>query len=231
MFSLRPAQPNVEDGRRFAHYVNEASHGLVRSLFGPRFERIIAEAFLSPGHDLSYETAVFAETEGRIVGMTSSYSSAQHRESSDKPVIAAAGLQVIRMIPLGILGRRFLAFINTVPDGDFYLAAVAIDDSLRGAGIGSMLIDDVEERAVASGCHRLALDVAVDNTSAIRLYEKRGMSIEAESPSILFRPGQRVLRMVKQFRDQFGQHTACGPESIPARRGKVRLHIDATRRD
>jgi hypothetical protein len=95
-----PAQPNVEDGRRFAHYMNEASHGLVRSLFGPHFERIIAEAFLSPGHDLSYETAVFAETEGRIVGMTSSYCSAQHLASSDKPVIAAAGLQVIRMIPL-----------------------------------------------------------------------------------------------------------------------------------
>ena len=197
--SLRPAQPNVEDGRRFAHYMNEASHGLVRSLFGPHFERIIAEAFLSPGHDLSYETAVFAETEGRIVGMTSSYCSAQHLASSDKPVMVAAGLQVIRMIPLGILGRRCLTFINSVPDGDFYLAAVAVDDLRRGSGIGSMLIDDAEERAVTSGCRRLALDVAVDNTSAIRLYAKRGMSVEAESPSIVFRPDQRVLRMVKQL--------------------------------
>jgi hypothetical protein len=116
--------------------MNEASHGLVRSLFGPHFERIIAEAFLSPGHDLSYETAVFAETEGRIVGMTSSYCSAQHLASSDKPVMVAAGLQVIRMIPLGILGRRFLTFINSVPDGDFYLAAVAVDDLRPAAGSG-----------------------------------------------------------------------------------------------
>lgn len=95
------------------------------------------------------------------------------------------------------LGRRIFQFIETVPDGDFYLQAVAVDDDQRGNGIGSMLIDHMENTARAHGCARIVLDVAANNKVARRLYEHRGMTVEAESPRVLFMPGFRALRMVK----------------------------------
>ncbi len=46
-------------------------------------------------------------------------------------------------------------FIKTVPDGDYYLLAVAVDDQARGSGIGSTLLDYSEATARAHGCARI----------------------------------------------------------------------------
>ncbi len=51
----------MDEGVRFARYMDQASHGLVRRLFGPRYDLIIGRAYLSSGHDMSYQTAIFAE--------------------------------------------------------------------------------------------------------------------------------------------------------------------------
>lgn len=195
--AIRPARPTALEGERYARYSNEASHGVVRILFGPHFEQILGRAYLSPGHDLSYEHAVFAETDAGIVGMASGYSFEDHRTSSLRPVVQAAGLRGIRLVPFGILGLRFFSFVNTVPDGDYYLAAVAVDDTARGFRVGSMLLDDTEQRAAAAGCTRLVLDVDTANHHAQRVYQHRGMTIEGESPAIAFMPDKRVYRMVK----------------------------------
>lgn len=196
---LRPARPDLDEGVRFADYMNQASHGLARLLFGPSYKRIIANAYLDRGHDMSHTTAVFAEFDGEIVGMASAYSAEEHEDSSDWPVIRAARLRMVRMLPMAILGRGLLSFIDTVPDDDYYLAALAVDADRRGSGIGSMLLEDCERRARSAGCRRLALDVAADNPDARRLYERRGMQSEATSPPIMFMPDQRVHRMVKEI--------------------------------
>ena len=194
---LRPGRPTVEEGERFARYLNEAADGVFQVLLGGRYARIIGQAYTSPGHDLSHQTAVFAQDGGTIVGMASGYSSEYHQGSTDQPLQQAAGWRVVRMAALSALGRGMLAFMDRVPDGDFYLQAVAVDEDQRGRGVGSVLIDDVEKRAADSGCRRLALDVAKDNEGARRLYERRGMEIEAESPRLLLTPGSGVFRMVK----------------------------------
>ena len=196
---LRPARPTEDEGLRFARYSNQASHGIVQRLFGKRYERILSKAYQSGGHDSSYDTAVFAVIDDQIVGMSSSYSGADHAESSMRPVMAAAGVRALRVIPFGLLGARLFRFIGDVPEDDYYLAALAVDDDRRGLGIGSALLDDVERRAREAGCRRLVLDVAADNPEAQKLYERRGMAVEAESPPVLFMPDQKVRRMVKEL--------------------------------
>ena len=104
---------------------------------------------------------------------------------------------MIRMVAFSMLGRGLKRFIKTVPDGDYYLQAVAVDDQCRGSGIGTMLLDHSDELARAGGCSRIVLDVALSNAGAQRLYEHRGMDVEATSPSILFIPTTRAHRMVK----------------------------------
>jgi ribosomal protein S18 acetylase RimI-like enzyme len=194
--TVRPAVATIDEGLLFARYLNVAADGAFRALLGRDYDRVIGEAYLSPGHDLSYETAVFAERSGRVVGMASGYTSHQHEQSSDEPLRRAAGFRMVRMAAFSVLGRGMKTFIKTVPDGDYYLLAVAVDDQYRGSGIGSILLDYSEETARAAGCDRVVLDVAEKNAGARQLYERRGMEIEAISPSILFVPNTRAYRMV-----------------------------------
>lgn len=195
--TIRPAAPTVDEGQLFARYLNVAADGAFRALLGRDYDRVIGDAYLSPDHDLSYETAVFAERSGRIVGMASGYTSQQHEQSLHEPLRRAAGFRMVRMAAFSLLGRGMKRFIKTVPAGDYYLLAVAVDHQNRGAGIGSTLLDYSESRARAAGCTRIVLDVAEKNEGVRRLYERRGMEVEAKSPSILFVRSTRACRMVK----------------------------------
>jgi ribosomal protein S18 acetylase RimI-like enzyme len=195
---LRPAQATLEEGAAFARHLDTAADGIFRAMLGARWATILAHAFLEPGHDLSHQRVTFAERNDRIVGMVSGYTADEHRRSSDEPLTQAAGpLATARMAVFTVLGQPLLRFIERVPEGDFYLQAVAVDDDQRGHGIGSLLIDHAEAQAKRSGCRRLALDVAAKNDGARRLYERRGMVVKAESPHPPFMPRMRALRMVK----------------------------------
>ncbi len=193
---VRPARRDVEEAEQFARYFDVAGDGLLRWMVGRRFVSIIGKAFLEPGHDLSYEHVWFAEADGVIAGMMSGYSAADHERSKDGPMFRAAGVRVIRVVATWLLARPLFSFMDRVPEGDWYLQAVAVDEAHRGAGIGSALLDHAESLAAADGARRLALDVAVDNDAAQRLYERRGMAIEATSSST-FSLGGAVHRMTK----------------------------------
>lgn len=195
--TLRSARPDHADGVQFARYFDTAADGLLRWMLGSRSEDIVARVFVQPGHDMSYEHVWFAEVDGAIGGMLSGYSSADHARAQDGPFFRAAGVRSVRLIGAWAIGRRLFSFMDRLPDGDWYVQAVAVDPAQRGAGIGSFLLDHAEHTAVAGGAHRLALDVAVENENARRLYERRGMSVEATSPSVALAPGTAVHRMVK----------------------------------
>lgn len=100
--------------------------------------------------------------------MASGYTSLQHGLSSDEPLRRTAGFRMVRMAALSKLGGGLKRFIDTVPDGDYYLQAVAVDDQHRGAGIGSTLLDYSEDRARVAGCTRIVLDAMEKNAGARR---------------------------------------------------------------
>ena len=90
-----------------------------------------------------------------------------------------------------------MRILNTLAEGDFYLLAIAVDKQHRGDGIGSALIDSVEQKARETGAARLSLDVTAKNKAARRLYERRGMTVESQWPKRLVIPGVKILRMTK----------------------------------
>ena len=197
--TVRPARRNREDGERFAWYFEVASDGLARWMLGKPFARIIGEAFLAPGHDLSYEHTWFAESGGRPIGMVSGYSAEAHAVASEKPLAQAAGIRAARLFAVYLLAAPVLDFMSRLEAGDWYLQAVAVDPEQRGAGVGSELLDHAERTAVAAGAGRFVLDVATDNEGARRLYERRGMIVEATSPSMRFVEKTAVHRMAKEL--------------------------------
>ncbi|MEM9516915.1 MAG: GNAT family N-acetyltransferase [Actinomycetota bacterium] len=194
---LRPANADLVDGERFARYLDQAADNTFRALLGRQSVRIVAEAFLAPGHDLSHQYVTVAEIDGEVVGMLSGYSADQHAASTDQPLEDAAGFRKYRMAVLHRIGARIFDFMDRLPDGDWYVQAVAVDQSGRGKGVGSALLQNAEQTARTAGCERITLDVAVNNDRARRLYERLGYEAESSSKPIPLVPSAAVHRMAK----------------------------------
>ena len=195
--NLRAATPTLDEGLAFARYVDVAAEGFFRFMLGARAECILAEAFAQPDHDLSYQYVTFAERDNIIVGMFLGYTAEQHRRSSREPLKQVAGRRNIRMRIVTMLFAPLMRITDTISDGDFYLQFIAVDEALRGDGVGSILMESFEERARASGSTRVSLDVSAKNEEALRFYERRGITVESQWPKRLPLPGLRFYRMSK----------------------------------
>ena len=195
---IRPATPDYGEGLLFARYMDQAAEGFFGFMLGRNAERIIARAFSEPGHSLSFEHMVFAERDGVIAGMSSAFTGAQHRSFSEEPLRRAAGRSAFRMRCVRTLLGPLWRILNTVAEGDFDIQGMAVDPDLRGAGIGSLLMADAEERASATGSARLSLDVAAKNEGARKLYARRGMVESSRWPASRLLPTVFV-RMTKNL--------------------------------
>jgi ribosomal protein S18 acetylase RimI-like enzyme len=195
---LRPARPESGEGLLFARYIDEAAEGFFAFMLGPNSESITASAFMEPGHALSYENVMFAEREGVVVGMSLAYTGVQHRGFSDEPLKRAAGRSALRMKLVRMLLAPLWRILDTVPEGDFYLQGIAVEPELRGAGVGSLLMDDVEVRGQAAGSTMLSLDVGAKNKGARKLYGRRGMIESSDWPGSRFLPTV-LVRMTKDL--------------------------------
>ena len=76
-----------------------------------------------------------------------------------------------RLIIVDILDHFVLCDIGK---DDFYIAEVAIDESLRGQGMGRKVLLDSIDYAKRKGYKRVILDADFRNTGAKALYEKMG---------------------------------------------------------
>ncbi len=194
---LRSANPTIDEGLTFAYYLDEAFEGLFRLMLGRRVADIVATAYTKPNHDFSYQNTIFAEYEQTIVGMATGYTTEQHHRSSDRPLKQAAGNHVFEKVGVTLLCLR-LRFLGTHTDGDFYLQAIATNGEFRGQGIGSVLLEAVEDRARASGSTRLVLDASAKNEGARRFYERHGMTVELKDTAFSFMP-RFIVQMTKRL--------------------------------
>jgi len=198
MTSIRPARPEFDEGLHFARYLDEAAEGFFGLMLGSRAEEIVAAAFAEPGHALSYEHVMFSERDGVIIGMSSAYTGRRKRDFSDEPLRRAAGRSALRMKVFRTLFAPVWRILETVAEEEFYLQSIAVDPAVRGAGIGSLLMEDLDERARASGSARLSLDVGAKNKGARRLYERCGFEESSVWPASKLLPTVFV-RMTKEL--------------------------------
>ena len=185
---LRPAKPEFSEGLQFANYLDQAAEGFFRLMLGRESESIIATAFIDSGHTLSHENVIFAQIDTKIVGMSSTFTEKQHRMFPNEPLQRAAKRNAIRLKLVRVLFARVWRIIETIPEGDFYVQGIAIEPELRGAGIGSLLMNDIENRAKASKSNRLNLDVSAKNDGERRLYKRLGMVESSTWPNSRFLP-------------------------------------------
>jgi len=194
---LRVAKPTIKEGLVCGQYLDEVAEGFFRLMLGNRFAEIIAQAYTQPNHSYSFENVIFAEYDNRIVGMALGFTAEQHRNFSDQPLKKAAGIWALRMKIVNILFAPMIQILKTIAVGDYYLLSMAVESEFRGKGIGTILLDSIEERSRRNGSIRLSLDVSAKNEGAYRLYEHRGMTIESQWPKRIPIPGMKLYRMTK----------------------------------
>jgi len=192
---LRPATPTLEEGILFAMHL-DAIAPFYRVMLGRKVVDTLAIAFTRPDHELSFQNTFFAEREGVIVGMISGYATGRIPRSVGTPLRDALGGRALRMRIMAALMARQQWFLGTYTEGDFYVQGFAVDEAFRRRGIGTLLMDAMEERATSSGSRRLILNVGAKNAGARRFYDLRGMTVEAGWPKLPCVPSF-VLRMVK----------------------------------
>ena len=82
--------------------------------------------------------------------------------------------------PQGVCQLRFRFSVWTASD-DCWLEDLFVQESARGTGVGSALIEAAFGRARERGCRRIELDTSEANEGALRLYERHGFSASSKS--------------------------------------------------
>lgn len=79
---------------------------------------------------------------------------------------------------LAVENSRTLGFIlGHHPAHRGHIITLDVISSARAQGIGSMLINEIETRFRAAGCDSIFLEVAVNNSVAMRFYKRHGFSV------------------------------------------------------
>jgi GNAT superfamily N-acetyltransferase len=158
---------------------NAPSNILVRRAVAdeaPIIARVLYQAFVE--FEAQYTPAAFAAT-------TPTSGEIQERWS-DGPVWVAAQ------------GHQLVGTISAVPKSEgLYIRSKAVLSSHRGHGLGHLLLQAVEQFAIAQGFQRMFLSTTPFLEQAIRLYEQFGFHRTNDAPQELF--GTPLFSMVKRL--------------------------------
>jgi len=127
--------------------------------------------------------------------MVSGTTAEEHRLHSDHVLRRTAGRSLSQRPGVTMLSAR-LRLLGNHKEGDFYIQALAVKKDMRGHGIGSLLMNFIEDYARSRGSKRMCLHVASQYGSARRLYERQGMIFEEGLLEAMHLP-HILVRMVK----------------------------------
>lgn len=105
-------------------------------------------------------------------------------------------LWVADLPDFGLLGQVFIQLICDRPelaDGvqRAYLYSLRVRSAFRGRGVGSQMMDVVEDDLRARGYRHVTLNVARDNLRAQQLYVRRGYIVVAPEPGVWSYPDEK----------------------------------------
>jgi ribosomal protein S18 acetylase RimI-like enzyme len=155
-----------DDCSKIAEGIELASGGIVGFLFHDLLgqytpSQVMANLLRKKTDNDSYENAIVAEFEGKVIGIVYSYPAKFHGISEETR----------SYFPSNRL--TFLAdFFNSRVEGSWFLDSIYVDEEFRGEGIGSKLIELTKKRAKENGYSQLSLMVMADNEAARRTYER-----------------------------------------------------------
>ncbi|MDR1299473.1 MAG: ribosomal protein S18-alanine N-acetyltransferase [Oscillospiraceae bacterium] len=76
---------------------------------------------------------------------------------------------------------------------------IAVEEPVRGRGVGSMLLRDAQARAIEAGAERLLLEARADNAAALEFYRSRGFAAVGVRPGYYAAPRGDAVLMEKNI--------------------------------
>lgn len=92
-------------------------------------------------------------------------------------------------------GEQAVGIVAGVINDEYNLIAMWVHPEYRGSGVAGRLIAAVKQRALARGHRRIVLDVAPENVSAARLYQRQGFVFLPEWEPLESHPHISVQKM------------------------------------
>ena len=97
-------------------------------------------------------------------------------------------------------GERIVGAVRTKPqEKDLYIQQIAVDPARQGTGVGSWLLQRIDEVARARGLGGLSLETAEMAVANIRLYQRHGFEIVSRGPPEHGLDAHTRVHMVKSF--------------------------------
>jgi ribosomal-protein-alanine N-acetyltransferase len=112
-----------------------------------------------------------------------------------------AGIPSTRFFELAISDNEIVGYVGVFAPGDGAVAdllTVTVVNGFRRLGIAKKLISDIESYCQTKGSSAIMLEVAVDNTDAISLYENLGY-LQISTRSNYYGSGKDALVMQKEL--------------------------------
>ena len=157
--------PEIHDVFKAAKLFYDVDYRTFDMLFKTPEKAIETIAKDLPKRGLGDYLKVILNDDGEIIGVLMIYTA----ETSHKFY-----LKSLRLLIVDILDHFVLSDIE---DDDLYLAEIAIDENLRGQGLGRKVVEDVIDYAKSKNYRRVTIDADFRNKGAKSLYERIGFKV------------------------------------------------------
>lgn len=185
MLQIRPAR--LADLPAMAAVLQETFSDKMRAIFGNDREKVVGllESIYTGPVRRGYDGVLVADRGGRIAGtlvVEPLYHTPEENRAFESLAVRELGL--LRMLRAAFM--LWLLSHKPAPD-EAYISDVGVATDCQGEGIGGQLLASAERWAHEHGRTRLTLWVAANNTRAIHVYEKAGLTITRTRSSWLTR--------------------------------------------
>lgn len=180
--TVRRGRP--EDAQHFSELIILTSPTLFPALFGSTVKNLMKNIFKHRRHYFSFDRSYFAEVDGKMAGMAQLHKRRPARR--EKTRLSLLLLKYLNWrFPTKIINLLKSERIMWFATGkDCYLSSVAVYPEFRSQGIGTKLLEAVEEEVKSIGKRRIVLKAETHNKRAINLYERLGYRIEQRTPTL-----------------------------------------------
>ena len=157
--------PKIHDVSKVAKLVYDVDFRTFDILFKDSGKAIEAISNDLRRNEIGYYFKIILDDKDNILGILKAYTYKTHHKFQFKS---------IKLIIVDILDHFVLCDIK---EGDFYISEIAIDESLRGQGLGKKVMSDAIDYAKSKNYKRIILDADFRNNGAKSLYEELGFRV------------------------------------------------------
>lgn len=193
-------QLKKHNSRKVSELIYEADRETFNFFFKNKFQssQNIEKLVIAGGNVLGHQQIyVITDENGQLQGVMVFAANKIDKKTELKVLYQNLNIiDFLKFAAMEMLDNIFLADLN---DGDYYFAVIAVDEELRGRGIGSFILEEGIKLARARRCKRAVLDVDIKNKDAIRFYERFGFKKFNKKSLNLFGWERGVYNMELRF--------------------------------